>query len=138
MIEHLSTLIENFPGAANQTRCFAHILNLVAKSILCQFEPKNKTRDGEADGADDAKKALAALAEEIELEDSAELGNNPEEGLDVNEDLDIDDDDDDDDGLGDEHDGMSEKDVTELEESLVPVWLMLSKVSRSKHSSEII
>jgi hypothetical protein len=34
MIEHLSTLVENFPGAANQTRCFTHILNLVAKSIL--------------------------------------------------------------------------------------------------------
>ena len=43
MIEHLATLNEAFPGAANQTQCFAHILNLVAKSILYQFEaPKVK------------------------------------------------------------------------------------------------
>ena len=38
MVEHLATLIEDFPGAANQTRCFTHILNLVAKSILRQFD----------------------------------------------------------------------------------------------------
>jgi hypothetical protein len=38
MIEHLANLIETFPGAANQTRCFMHILNLVAKSVLHQFE----------------------------------------------------------------------------------------------------
>ena len=38
MVKHLSTLVENFPGAANQTQCFNHILNLVAKSILHQFE----------------------------------------------------------------------------------------------------
>jgi hypothetical protein len=43
MIEHLAVLIDTFPGAANQTRCFAHILNLVAKSVLRQFEaPKVK------------------------------------------------------------------------------------------------
>ena len=43
MIEHLTILINTFPGATNQTQCFAHILNLVAKSILCQFEaPKVK------------------------------------------------------------------------------------------------
>ena len=127
MIEHLSTLIEDFPGAANQTHCFTHILNLVAKSILCQFEPRKKTADSENEDVDDATKALATLAQELELEDSAD---DPEEGLDVDEDLEVDDDDDDDDddGLGDEHDGMSEEDVAELEESLVPIRLMLTKV----------
>jgi hypothetical protein len=58
MIEHLSTLIENFPGATNQTRCFTHILSLVVKSILCQFEPKKKTGDGKNEGVGDAKKHL--------------------------------------------------------------------------------
>ena len=38
MIEHLAVVIDTFPGAPNQTRCFAHILNLVAKTVLRQFE----------------------------------------------------------------------------------------------------
>ena len=131
MIEHLSTLVEIFPGAANQTRCFTHILNLVVKSILRQFEPKKKTGDGEAEDVGDAKKALAALAEELELEDSTGLGEDIEDdNLEVK--------DDDDDGLGDERDGMSEEDVTELEESLVPVRLILTKVSCSKLTSVIV
>ena len=44
MIDELSVLLEKFPGAANRMRCFMHILNLVAKSILKQFNlPKAKT-----------------------------------------------------------------------------------------------
>lgn len=38
MIEHLATLIDTFPSAMNQTQCFTHILNLIAKSVLHQFE----------------------------------------------------------------------------------------------------
>lgn len=45
MVKHLATLVENFPGAANQTRCFTHILNLVAKSILRQFDVAKKAAD---------------------------------------------------------------------------------------------
>jgi len=129
MIEHLSILVKNFPGAANQTRCFTHILNLVAKSILRQFEARKKTRDGEAEDVEDATKALAALAQELEREDSAELADNPEEGLEVDDEIEADDDDN---GLGDEHNGTSEEDVAELDKSLVPIRLMLTKVSRFK------
>jgi len=43
MIEELAVLIDDFPGPANQTRCFLHILNLVVKSIIRQFDlPKKK------------------------------------------------------------------------------------------------
>ena len=43
MIEELTNLLDNFPGPANQTRCFTHVLNLVVKSILWQFDlPKTK------------------------------------------------------------------------------------------------
>ena len=38
MIEELANFLDNFPGMANQTRCFTHILNLVVKSILAQLE----------------------------------------------------------------------------------------------------
>lgn len=46
-------------------------------------------------------------------------------------------DDDDDDGLGDERDGMSEEEVAELEESLVLIQLMLTKVSNFKLSLKL-
>ena len=43
MIEELANLLENFPGPANQMRCFTHVLNLVVKSIIRQFDlPKTK------------------------------------------------------------------------------------------------
>lgn len=130
MVEHLSTLVENFPGAANQTRCFTHILNLVAKSILCQFEARKKIGDAEPEGNDDAMKALAALAQELELEEKApgadELADDLDEGLNLEEDGQ--DNEDDEVGLGDERDSMSEEDAAELDESLVPIRLMLTKV----------
>ena len=132
MVEHLSTLLENFPGAANQTRCFAHILNLVAKSVLRQFEDR-KTRKASDDpeDVDDAKKALSALARELEVEDNtdineelAELEEGEEDSEEENEDRD-----DDEDGLGDKREGMSKEEVAELEETVVPIRLMLTKVS---------
>ncbi|TFK61912.1 hypothetical protein BDN72DRAFT_749645, partial [Pluteus cervinus] len=38
MIEELVNLLDNFPGPANQTRCFTHVLNLVVKSMIKQFD----------------------------------------------------------------------------------------------------
>ncbi len=124
MVEHLATLIENFPGAANQTRCFTHILNLVAKSILRQFDMAKRMADDPPD-LNEAFDALALLAEE--LEDSGIPADNDEEddgdGGDNDDGLG-----DDDEGLGDERGGMSEEEVAELEQSLIPVRLMLTKV----------
>jgi hypothetical protein len=134
MVEHLLTLVEDFPGAANQTRCFTHILNLVAKSILHQFEARKKPDDDEPKDDDEATKAFAALARELELEDhSGDLGCLAEDsgerpGLD-GEDLDNEAEDDEE-GLCDERDGMSEEEEAELEENLVPIRLMLTKVNR--------
>ena len=119
MIEHLSTLVENFPGPANQTRCFTHILNLVAKSILCQFDVTKKS-EGAPDDSDDAVRELAALAQELDLGPDGHAGtdDDDEEGGDDN---------DDGEGLGDE-DGMSEEEAMALEESLAPIRLTLTKV----------
>jgi len=36
MIEDLVDLLPDFPGDANRTQCFAHIVNLIAKSLLQQ------------------------------------------------------------------------------------------------------
>jgi hypothetical protein len=46
MIDALAELVIAFPGAANRTRCFTHILNLVVKVILRQFDvPKAKVNE---------------------------------------------------------------------------------------------
>jgi nucleoside-diphosphate-sugar epimerase len=131
MIEHLATLIENFPGAANQTRCFTHILNLVAKSVLRQFEaPKSKGRNV----LDDAARELATIFDDLE-DDDVDLNDDAESDGGGNEDSgegdeDVDDDvvDDDDDGLPDEREGMSEEELANLEKSVKLVRLVLTKV----------
>jgi len=38
MIESLATIMSHFSGEANRARCLAHIVNLVAKIILRQFD----------------------------------------------------------------------------------------------------
>ena len=74
MINHLATLVNMFPGAANQTQCFTHILNLIAKSVICQFEAA-KVKGGNV--LDNAAKELAAIFDELEdSEDEDEASNN--------------------------------------------------------------
>jgi len=124
MIDHLATLIDTFPGAANQTRCFTHILNLVAKTVLRQFEAP-KTKGG--DVLDDAAKELAAIFDDLEDEDEDGPSNTNDAGDDSGESDDYEDDDDD--GLVDERGGMSEEELASLEESVKPIQLMLTKVS---------
>ena len=122
MVDHLSTLIDDFPGAANQTQCFNHILNLVTKSILCQFGAPRKNTTVSED-LEDATDILTGF--ELKLEESAEPVDNNFETDNKNEE-DITDDED----LQDnDHEGMSEEEVSELERTLVPVQLMLAKVS---------
>ena len=115
MINELSKLLDNFPGAANHTRCFTHTLNLVSKSILKQFNLPKAEAD---DALDAAAQALADLAGDIEVEEKL-MGN------DLVED---DEDDDNSEGLADIRGEMSAEEVVELDESLWPVQLVLVKV----------
>ena len=82
MIEHLAALVEKFSGATNQTQCLTHILNLVAKSILRQFEGPKKGK-----AVDDAAKELAADVDNDEASDGgSNEGNECDDG--DNEDVD--------------------------------------------------
>ena len=46
MVEALATIMSHFSGEANRARCLAHIVNLVAKIILRQFDmPKKKNKN---------------------------------------------------------------------------------------------
>jgi hypothetical protein len=114
MIEHLSDILTEFPGSVNRTRCFAHILNLVAKVIMKQFDgPKSETTGFEA--------ALKEFADELEIELDGDL--TEDEG----------DEDSENDALDDEiadidRSEMSEEEIRALEESVKPVRLVLFKV----------
>ena len=102
MIDALAELVVAFPGAANRTRCFTHILNLAIKVILRQFDvPKAKADEV----LDVASQALVDLAGDIEMEEAI---------MDERDDEEEDDDNDGEEGWIDPCDGMSQKDHDEL------------------------
>ena len=115
MFDALAELVTAFPGAANRTQCFTHILNLVVKVILCQFDmPKAK-----GDNAlDVASQALLDLAGDIEMENEAMDKNMKEQ-----------EDDDRREGSVDLHEGMSQEEQDELDVTVHPVQLVLVKLS---------
>jgi hypothetical protein len=118
MVESLEVLIDDF-HAANQTRCFLHVLNLVVKSIIRQFDlpTSNKTSGDDDDGDDNIDKALEELlklAGNVDIE--GDFMANSE------------DDDDDNEGWIDEHEEMTEDELKELSSSVAPVRLLLTKV----------
>ena len=115
MIAELAEILKTFPGSTNRTRCFTHILNLVARSIIRQFDLPKSQADAALNAAD---QELVDLAEEL----------NDEE---MDGDLELEDDTDEDDveGWVDEYAQMLEEDRVELDESIRPVKLVLAKVS---------
>ncbi|KAG2085774.1 uncharacterized protein F5147DRAFT_588788 [Suillus discolor] len=47
LVTELVDLVPHFAGETSRTRCFLHIVNLVAKSLLREFDaPKKKGREG--------------------------------------------------------------------------------------------
>ena len=140
MIQELANLIDDFPGPANQTRCFLHILNLVVKSIINQFDlPKAKKKagpgddDGDNDGGDDGDGGfetldpetdqLLKLAGDIDLEEEITAGAGDESDTE----------DDNVEGWVDERDEMTKEELKKLDQSIQPVRLLLTKVSRQLH-----
>jgi hypothetical protein len=113
MIDALAGLVAGFPGSANRTRCFTHILNLVVKVILRQFD---SPKSGEAKDA--ASQAILDLAGDIGREE-AEMDERGDE----------EDDDNGDEEWLDPRNEMSQEDRDELDSQVQPVRLVLVKVS---------
>src|ERR1700720_3542843 len=116
MIDDLPNRIVTFPRDENRAQCFNHVLALIAKGSICQFDvPK-----GKADAAlDEAERESNELAEGIGIEDEkmqAEWEENDE-------------DDEDDEGWVDEVARLSVADCEELEVNITPMRLVLVKVS---------
>jgi len=131
MIEELAILIDDFPGPANQTWCFLHILNLVVKSIIRQFDlPTSKKNSEDNDeNIDMATKELLKLAGEIELEEEQIiLAANDDDGRDIMEDDSIK-------GWVDEREEMTEEELLDLAESVQPVRLLLAKVFKQFYNT---
>jgi len=71
MVSFLSTIIDDFPGAVNHTHCFAHMVNIVAKAILKQFDvPKASAGDS---GTVDDDSTIQGLSEDLGAEDQSTL-----------------------------------------------------------------
>jgi hypothetical protein len=113
MVKALGDILVAFPGESSRTRCFSHIINLIAKSILKQFDI-NKAQKGET-----VDEALQELIEDLDQE---VLEKTEEEGSGG-------DDDDNTDGWVDEREEMSETECKELDEDVQPVRQVLVKAS---------
>jgi hypothetical protein len=120
MIAHLAEKLNAFPGKPNRTRCFAHILNLVAKCVMKQFDtPKKKKK---ATNGEDVEMALDGLDDlSVESNGDGNDGEEPEEELDGK--------DDDGEEVPDGREGMSAAEIQVLDESVKPVRHVLTKVS---------
>jgi hypothetical protein len=118
MIDALSDLLTVFPGASNQTQCFDHIVNLIAKSIIRQFDINQSNQSASFD------KALQELIRLADILDLKELETRERERC-VGDDAD----DDNADGWVDEHKKMSETEQDKLEKDIQPVRQVLMKVS---------
>ncbi|KAI0659198.1 hypothetical protein C8Q70DRAFT_915675, partial [Cubamyces menziesii] len=70
MTKHLSELLTDFNGDFSRTRCFLHILSLVAKSMLRQFDVKEVAEVDEVDGD---VRALLQMAKEQSEEEQVEV-----------------------------------------------------------------
>ncbi|KIM52799.1 hypothetical protein SCLCIDRAFT_101208, partial [Scleroderma citrinum Foug A] len=111
MIRELETLTLDFAGFASHTRCFLHIMNLIAKSLLHQFDAKKATVHGDSE--------MATLADELANEEAMV------DEIEDDNDLEVDNED----GWIDEMEDLTENERIELEESMRPVKLALAKVS---------
>lgn len=124
MIDKLASRLVEFPGAPNRARCFTHILNLVVKSIMHQFDVPSTSRPLDAE-EDDTSCELFDLAGDFELEEletQAEQ-DDPQDGSEEGPFHDNDE------GWIDERADMTEEDINELEENVQPIRFLLTKVS---------
>ena len=70
MINELIDLLPNFPGSENRCHCFLHIVNLITKLLLKQFDVPKKSADAVLD---DAEHELINLAAGIDVEEMATI-----------------------------------------------------------------
>ena len=125
MVTELNNLLTTFL-ASNCMRCFAHILNLIAKSLLKQFDVKLKAGDTDDLNNDDV--SLLALAKDIETEELTAAQEKDDGDGEAEEDDQVDD-------WVDEVEALTLEEHADLEESIWPVKRTLIKVGNGIHSN---
>ena len=97
MIRSLAGILSDFPGAANRARCTAHIVNLVTKIILRQFDARKKAvkktpenvNDEPLEGPElvdeDDDEELTSLAEDLDREEQEMASGDEDDGFDMSE-----------------------------------------------------
>ncbi|GJF00150.1 hypothetical protein PsYK624_164290 [Phanerochaete sordida] len=122
MVARLTVLENSFIGRVYQVRCFAHVINLVAMTVLCQFDSGCKRDSAACDenDVDRAVKLLGELAVELDLEGVRD-GKEVEVKDDIN-------------GWINEQEDLSEEERKELWESMLSVKLMLAKLQKLSFS----
>ena len=135
MTASLETTLPAF-SRFNRTRCFAHILNLVAKSLLRQFDVRKKVVRDVEDVEDDnepeltdeeleQEKALLELAQGLDEEErTTAQETDPDENIEEDDDVE---------GWVDEVEELSASERNELLRKVRPVKLVLAKVSTESH-----
>ncbi len=130
MTEELGNLLPEFQGDYSYTRCFLHILNLVAKAMLKQFNIA-EVKDPETLVDDDVRE-LAELAEELAEEERATAGElQQEEGENAGE---LEDDED----WVDEVETLEGEEREEFERNIRPIKKVLVKVSSAVRCSKTV
>src|SRR5258708_24374788 len=120
ILNELAGQLLEFSGAANCAQCFTHILNLVVKSIMHQFDVACKQKD-KHDMMDEQAYKLKKLGRDIKMEELATQadGDNEDEGPSQ----------DSEEGWIDEWLNMTEDEINDLEECVQQICFLLMKVS---------
>ena len=127
MVSQMETQILEY-SEVNRVRCFLHVVNLIAKAMLKQFDVSKRKNDGGAVD-EELEAALTELAANLENEERATqaFGNGVSDNDSDNDnvtDIEVDD-----------AIQMSAQELTEFQTELRPVMLVLAKVSKIQASS---
>lgn len=125
MVKHMADLLTNFQGDWARTRCFLHITNLTAQSLLHEFDVKAVQDVEEVD--DDVRELLTLANEYEEQLKEAKL-----EAGDEEDDDDDGSDDDDDESWVDEVQSLTGAERERFENEVRPVKMVLVKVSSAR------
>lgn len=92
MTRKLASVLHRFPGPANRVRCFAHIVNLVAKIILRQFDLSKSCAKQAEDDLDGSDLELSELSDDTGDDseiDEGDIGENKIDEGDIDDDADM-------------------------------------------------